>query len=189
MKSHQRLVLASASPRRVELMRAAGFEFDVVVPTVEEAHDATLTCEALTIANALTKARAGLALAPDALVIGADTLVYLDSEPLGKPRDLDEAREMLQRLSGRVHSVCTGVAIVSADGEECFPVITEVEFRELSEDDITAYLDLVHVLDKAGAYAVQEHGERIVSRVTGSLTNVIGLPMEELEARLSNCAD
>ena len=166
-------------------MRAAGYSFDVVVPEVEESHDATLPCEALTMENARLKAVAGLALAPDALVIGADTLVYLDDQPLGKPRDLDEARAMLRRLSGRSHSVCTGVALASVESVESFAVVTQVQFRHLSEDQITEYLDLVHVLDKAGAYAAQDHGEKIISRVDGSLSNVIGLPMEELHHRLA----
>jgi septum formation protein len=181
----RRLVLASASPRRMELMRAAGLTFDVVVPEVEEAHDAALSCEELTVENARRKASAGLAQAPDALVIGADTLVYLDGIPFGKPADLDEARSMLHRLSGKKHAVCTGVAMVSADSCTTFATITEVEFHALTEQDIQDYLSLVHVLDKAGAYAVQEHGDRIVRRVSGSLSNVIGLPMEELSRRLT----
>ncbi len=181
----RRLVLASASPRRQELLRTAGYSFDVVVPEVEEAHDASLSCDTLTMENAKLKAVAGLSLAPDALVIGADTLVYLDDQPLGKPRDLSEARTMLRLLSGRSHHVCTGVALASAEQLQTFAVVTQVQFRKLTEEQITEYLELVHVLDKAGAYAAQEHGEKIISHIHGSLTNVIGLPMEELHRRIN----
>lgn len=184
MAEKRKLVLASGSPRRIELMREAGHIFDVVVPEVEEAHDPSLSCEALTMENARLKAVAGLALRPGTLAIGADTLVYVDGHPLGKPKDLDEARAMLRRLSGRVHQVCTGVALASPEGVETFAVITHVTFKPLTDSDIDAYLEKVHVLDKAGSYAVQECGERIVDHVDGSLSNVVGLPMEELNRRL-----
>ncbi len=181
-----RLVLASSSPRRVQLLREAGHVFEVVVPEVEEAHDPTLTCEALTMENARRKAAAGALLRPEALVIGADTLVYIDQHPLGKPKDEAEARDMLRRLSGRRHQVCTGVALASEAGArmETFAVITDVTFKPLDEAAISTYLGLVHVLDKAGGYAAQEHGELIVQAMEGSLSNVIGLPMEALAQRL-----
>src|SRR4051812_11423329 len=105
------LVLASSSPRRVELMREAGYVFDVVVPGVEEAHDESLSCEALTVENARRKALAVAREHPGAVVIGADTLVYLEGVPITKPRDPAEAAGMLRRLSGRTHQVCTGVAL------------------------------------------------------------------------------
>lgn len=184
MADERKLVLASGSPRRVELMREAGYAFDMVVPEVEEAHDPALSCEQLTMENARLKAVAGLELRPGSLVIGADTLVYVDGHPLGKPKDLDDARAMLRRLSGRVHQVCTGVALASPEHVETFAVITHVTFKPLNDSDIEAYLEKVHVLDKAGSYAVQECGEMIVHHVDGSLTNVVGLPMEELNKRL-----
>ena len=178
------LVLASASPRRVQLLQAAGLTFDVVVPQVEEAHDVSQTCEALTIANALLKAQAAAQSRPEATVIGADTLVYVDGEPLAKPADLNEGREMLRRLSGRPHQVCTGVAIVSPGQTRTFAVITQVTFKPLTEEVITDYHAKVQVLDKAGGYAVQEHGDLIVERVEGSLSNVVGLPVDEVVAAL-----
>ncbi len=124
---------------------------------------------------------------PEALVLGADTLVYLEGEPLGKPRDLDEARAMLRRLSGRTHTVCTGVCLASDGGESVnvFHDLTRVTFRTLSEEAIGEYLRLVHVLDKAGSYAVQEHGESIVETVDGSLSNVVGLPIEAVLRHLA----
>jgi septum formation protein len=181
------LVLASQSPRRIELLRAAGHRFDVLVPEVEESHDATLTPAELTIANARLKAAAAASLRPDALVIGADTLVYLDGQPLGKPRDLDDARHMLRRLSSRSHHVCTGVYLAWNGGREGkgFHVITDVAFLPLTEESITAYHARVNPLDKAGAYGIQEAAELILDHYDGSWTNVMGLPMERLTAELA----
>jgi septum formation protein len=183
--SARSLVLASASPRRIQMMREAGYTIEVVVPDVEEAHDPALTCDALTIENARRKASVVAAARPHAIVIAADTLVYIDGHPLAKPADLNEGREMLRRLSGHTHQVCTGVAIACDDVIETFAVITDVTFKSLSEDAITAYHALVNVLDKAGGYAVQEHGNLIIESVAGSRTNVIGLPMDELRVALA----
>jgi len=182
----QPLVLASQSPRRVELLREAGFTFDLLLPEVEEAHDASLTPEALTVENARRKAHAGATLRPDALVIGADTLVYVDGEPLGKPADLEEALHMMQRLSGRQHQVCTGVYLASQGGAQGygFHVITEVTFLPLTEEIIRAYHARVNPLDKAGAYGIQECSEMILASYEGSWTNVMGLPMERLKEEL-----
>ncbi len=178
------LVLASASPRRVQLLQEAGLLFEVVAPSVEEAHDPALSCEALTIANALLKAQAVAQTRPEAVVIGADTLVYVDGHPLAKPADLEEGRAMLRRLSGRTHQVCTGVALVAPQQTQTFAVVTQVTFKPLTEGAITDYHRRVQVLDKAGGYAVQECGELIVERVDGSLSNVVGLPVEEVLAAL-----
>lgn len=179
---HRKLVLASQSPRRIELLKEAGYVFDILVPQVEEAHDASLTPEALTVENARRKAAEGAAQRPEALVIGADTLVYVDGEPLGKPRDRDEALAMLRRLSGRGHQVCTGVYLASDGGTlgHGFHVITEVAFKPLSDDVILAYHARVNPLDKAGAYGIQEASEMILESYVGSWTNVMGLPMEKL---------
>ena len=185
-----RLVLASQSPRRVQLMREAGYEFEIVVPEVEEAHDGSLSPEDLTVENARRKAVAGAVLHPDALVIGADTMVYLDSEPLGKPANLDEALTMLRRLSGRSHEVCTGVYLAWDAGRQGrgFHVISHVVFKTLSDDLIRAYHALVNPLDKAGAYGIQENGNMIISGHEGSWTNVMGLPMERLTEELEKSA-
>jgi septum formation protein len=178
----RRLVLASGSPRRVELMQEAGYEFEVLVPDVEEAHDESLTCEALTVENARLKGLAIAVAEPDAIVIAADTLVYLDDKPLGKPRDMEDAAAMLRRLSGRTHRVCTGVAVLARGGavEKTFPVISEVTFKPLTEDVIREYHSKIQPLDKAGAYAVQDESAMIIDRVEGSWSNVKGLPMERL---------
>ncbi|HEY1084346.1 MAG TPA: Maf family protein [Prosthecobacter sp.] len=181
------LVLASQSPRRVELMREAGYSFDIVLPEVEEAHDPALTPEALTVENARRKAVAGAALRPDALVIGADTLVYVDGHPLGKPKDMDEALSMMRRLSGRHHQVCTGVYFASEEGPVAhgFHVITDVVFLPLTDETIRAYHSQVNPLDKAGAYGIQQASEMILDHHEGSWSNVMGLPMERLKAELA----
>ena len=189
--SRRTLVLASQSPRRVELMREAGYDFEVLPVDVTEAHDESLSPEALTTANATLKAVAGAVLRPDAVVIGADTLVYLDHLPLGKPRDLEEAASMLRRLSGRAHHVCTGVSLASEGGARVqrFAVISHVVFKTLTDADIAAYYSMVNPLDKAGAYAIQEHGERIIERTEGSWSNIMGLPMERLREELETGLD
>lgn len=184
------LVLASASPRRVDLLRGAGFDFEIVVPQVEEAHDPSLTPEQLTVENARRKALAGSLLKPGALVLGADTLVYVDSEPLAKPADMDEALAMLRRLSGRVHEVCTGVAF-ACDGkiEHMLHVITHVTFKTLHDTVIREYHSKVNPLDKAGGYGIQACTEMLLERMEGSFTNVVGLPVEEVAVAIYELQD
>ena len=183
-----RLILASASPRRSELMEEAGYEFEIIVPEVEEAHDETLSCEALTTENAKLKALAAAAMAQDAIVIAADTLVYIDQKPLGKPKDLNEARDMLRMLSGRSHQVCTGVALAhSGNGEvNVFAVISEVTFKSLTDEIIAEYHRRIEPLDKAGGYAIQDESAMIIEGISGSWTNVKGLPMERLIEELTD---
>ena len=177
-----RLILASASPRRVELMQEAGYQFEVVVPDVEEAHDESLSCEDLTVENAKLKALAVASQLPDCMVVAADTLVYLDNKPIGKPADMKEAAQMLRRLSGRMHEVCTGVAIASDGGRtlQCFHVISDVVFKPLTDEVIAEYHRRIQPLDKAGAYAIQDESAMIIERISGSWSNVKGLPMERL---------
>jgi septum formation protein len=180
------LVLASSSPRRVELMREGGYTFEVLVPGVEEAHDEALTCEDLTVENARRKARAISQQRPEALVIGADTLVYLDGTPITKPGNMEEAAGMLRRLSGRTHQVCTGVALIWNGSEErLFHVISDVTFKSLSDAVIRDYHSRIQPLDKAGGYAVQDESAMIIERVDGSWSNVKGLPMERLGEELT----
>ncbi|WP_395715708.1 Maf family protein [Prosthecobacter sp.] len=179
------LVLASASPRRVELLRGAGFDFEIFVPQVEEAHDPALTPEQLTVENARRKAMAGSLAKPGALVLGADTLVYVDGEPLAKPADMNEALAMVRRLSGRAHEVCTGVAL-ACDGkvERELHVITHVTFKPLTNEVIREYHSKVNPLDKAGGYGIQACTDMILERMEGSFTNVVGLPVEEVTQAL-----
>ncbi len=186
LKTKIPLVLASASPRRSELLREAGYEFEIIAPDVGEAHDESLTCEELTIENARRKALAVARLRPDALIIGADTLVYLDLVPIAKPRDMEDAAAMLRRLGGRTHEVCTGVAMALAGGAELltFHVVSNVTFKILTEELIRDYHSRIEPLDKAGAYAIQDESAMIIESVQGSWSNVKGLPMERLGIEL-----
>ncbi len=178
--SERELVLASGSPRRRELLEEAGYRFEVVVSPAAEVHDAALGLVELCERNAAAKVAAVVVVRPAAVVVGADTLVWIDADPFGKPRDLTEARVMLRRLSGRVHTVCTGVCVAGGGRVECFHELTEVVFRVLDEAAIDRYLARVDPLDKAGAYAVQEHGEMVVAEVRGDFSNVVGLPLERV---------
>jgi septum formation protein len=175
------LILASSSPRRVQLLRAAGFAFEAIASPVEELHDAGMDFRKLCETNAERKARDVASRHPCHWIIGADTLVSLDGIPLGKPRDQDDARAMLRALSGRINHVCTGVCVIDPTGKaDVFHELTEVEFRPLTEEMIIAYMAKVNTLDKAGAYAAQEHGDDIICAIRGDFTNVVGLPMNRL---------
>ncbi len=180
------LVLASASPRRRELLLAAGLTCTVEPAQVDEIDDPELGLAALVLANARAKALAVAGAKPDAVVLGADTLVWIDGRALGKPRDAEAARGMLGELSGRVHEVATGVHLVRLEPrvQVEFHEVTRVRFRQLDAEVISEYLRRVDVLDKAGAYALQEHGEMLVESVEGSRSNVVGLPMERVAAAL-----
>jgi septum formation protein len=173
-----RLILASGSPRRRELLEAAGLHFEVIPSPAEEIHDASLGMAGLCEENARLKAAAVASHHPEAVVVGADTLVFLDGEPLGKPKDMEDATGMLRRLSGKTHQVCTGVCIAGPGGSvRRMHAVTEVVFRELDEETISGYLALTSPLDKAGAYGIQDHGGMIVERISGAFDNVMGLPV------------
>jgi septum formation protein len=175
-----RFVLASASPRRRQLLKDAGYEFEVVVPPVEEISHGWFTIRELTVCNATRKALGVAQTLPSAVVLGADTLVSLDDEVLGKPEDLKEAVQILRRLSGRSHQVWTAVCLChSASGKwQSFHVVSRVKFHDLTDRAIQDYFEKVNPLDKAGAYAAQGHGKEIIQRIEGSYSNVVGLPME-----------
>ncbi len=160
----------------------------MIASPAEEIHDASLGMAGLCEHNAELKARAVADRYPYAAVIGADTLVWIDGEALGKPRDMDEARAMLRQLAGRVHEVCTGVCIFfpGGRGATCLHEITAVRFRKLEEAVIEAYLAKVNPLDKAGAYGIQESGELIVEGIEGNFDNVMGLPVAKVLAALGS---
>ncbi|MCS7091579.1 MAG: Maf family protein [Verrucomicrobiota bacterium] len=187
MPAHPSLILASASPRRAELLRHAGYEFGIVPASVPELAWDQLSPAELCQLNAHRKARAVAKHHPDAIVLGADTLVFLGREILGKPASWEQAVNMLQRLSGRTHQVITGVSVLHlrAHQEAVFAVSTDVRFRRLDDQQIERYLKVVNPFDKAGGYAIQEHGEWIVEELCGSLTNVVGLPLERVEIELA----
>ena len=175
------LILASQSPRRSELLRREGVDFTVVVKDTEEEHDASLPPQVLCARNAAAKAEAVALDYPQATVLGADTLVFIDGTPLGKPADKEDAVRMLMWLQGRTHCVCTAVAVILPGGERRdFADISYVTFRPLTESDVLRYMQLVNVMDKAGAYAIQEHGELIIESIEGDFDNIVGLPVTRL---------
>ena len=172
------VILASASPRRSALLKEAGPAFAgmrILTSHVEEGSDP--------LENARLKADAVAQMNPRALVIGADTVIRFEGKTIGKPADLADAKRILAMLSGRTHDVATGVCVrcVEADILVRFEDITHVTFRTLTPAIIDKYVRDVNVLDKAGAYAIQEHGEDIIESIDGSLTNVVGLPVERLK--------
>lgn len=183
------LILASASPRRRELLAGLGVEFDVVTAQVTEHEEATTDPRVMVAHNAALKADWVSERHPQAWVLGADTTVFIDGHALNKPQDAAEARAMLRRLSGRTHTVFTGIALRhAATGVRIDQgVASEVTMRVLDDAIIEAYLAKVHTLDKAGGYGIQDHGELIVAGYTGSLSNIIGLPVEETKQLLTRC--
>jgi septum formation protein len=175
-----RLILASASPRRRALLSELGIPFEVVVAQVTEHENPDTDPRVMVAHNAALKADWVAERNPDAVVLGADTTVFLEGKALNKPADLEEAKAMLRRLSGRTHTVFTGVALrcrlraLRVDQGAS----SEVDFKVLDENTIGTYLSRVNPLDKAGAYAIQEHGDLILAGMRGSYTNIMGLPME-----------
>ncbi|MGH7992686.1 MAG: Maf family protein [Limisphaerales bacterium] len=180
------LILASASPRRTELLRQLTLDFQISPSDAVEIFDEQLSPRELCQLNAHRKARVIAKKHPDALVLGADTLVFLEGEIMGKPADIAEARRMLGRLQGRTHQVVTGVSLIHwrALRERTFAASTAVTFHPLTAGQIDVYLSKMNPLDKAGAYAIQEHGDTIVSEISGSFSNVVGLPLEMLKEEI-----
>ncbi|WNG15761.1 Maf family protein [Cystobacter fuscus] len=174
-----RLVLASASPRRRELLGQLGLTFEVSAADIDETPQEGEPAGAYVLRLAREKARVVALRNPDAWVLAADTTVSLGEALLGKPRDADEARDMLGRLSGRTHEVYTGVALAGPGDNHSTLVRTRVTFRTLSAGEIDWYAGTGEPLDKAGSYAMQGKGGFLVAAVEGSPTNVIGLPLGE----------
>ncbi len=181
------LILASASPRRAELLRLLKLNFRIIPSAAPEILDEQLSPFEVCQLNARRKARAVAKKNPDSLVLGADTLVFLDGEIMGKPASAADAERMLTQLQGRTHQVVTGISLIHlrAHRERIFAVSTDVMFHPLEAGQIRDYLAKVNPLDKAGAYAIQEHGDLIISEMSGSYSNVVGLPVERLRAELS----
>ncbi|HEY1792597.1 MAG TPA: Maf family protein [Opitutaceae bacterium] len=175
-----RLILASASPRRRELLSQMGVPFEVVVADVTEHEDPATDPRVMVAHNAALKADWVALRHPDAHVLGADTTVFLDGRAINKPADLGEARDMLRSLSGREHTVYTGVALrrASTGLKVDEGVSSLVTFKAFGDDVIDRYLRLVNTLDKAGAYSIQEQTGLIIAGYNGSFTNIMGLPME-----------
>ena len=182
------VILASASPRRSELLASMDIEFEVVPSHVEELVDGYDFIPDLCEANARIKAEPIADLHPECLVVAADTMVYLEDTLFGKPADLEDAHRMLTKLQGRTHQVTTGVSLIYHNEEisKSFSVITNVTFLSLDTKQISEYLAKIDPLDKAGGYAIQEHKQMIAKRVSGSVSNVVGLPVERLKEELNS---
>lgn len=181
-------MLASGSPRRQELLRDAGYDFEVVRSEIEERFDPQLSLGEITIWNAMRKGMSVARARSDAVVLAADTLVSLDDQIIGKPKNMGDAMAILRKLSGRTHQVCTGVFVgCRADSVlSVFREVSRVTFRQMNEEDLRDYLSSVNPLDKAGAYGAQEKGAQIIANIDGSHSNVVGLPMEQTIAALKS---
>ena len=181
------VILASASPRRVELLRQAVFRFKVLPSAAAESEHEQFTPREIALLNAYRKARTVAKRFPDSLVIGADTVVALGATLYAKPRNKRDACRMLAELEGRAHEVLTGVCLLHwrSHRQSIFADQTTVRFLSLTEAKIRSYVERVHTLDKAGAYAIQDEGESIVESIEGSYTNVVGLPVEKLRVELA----
>jgi len=174
------LVLASKSPRRQELLKALGLEFEVVPSRFQEPPPGSAPPTKYVRFLAAAKAREVADRRPEKVILAADTIVVLDDQILGKPKDQEEAQRMLKGLSGRAHQVYTGYTILYKGLQICKVVTTEVVFKRLSPREIRAYLATGEPMDKAGAYAIQGLASYMVQEVRGSVTNVIGLPLTEV---------
>jgi septum formation protein len=176
-----KLILASQSPRRKQLLEQAGFTFDIIVADVDETNPAGMDGALVPEFLAQKKATVIADQHPDKTIIAADTVVLLDGEILGKPKDAADAKAMLQKLSGKIHRVVTGVCIQQGADQKSFSVTTEVHFRPLSEAQIDYYISTYKPFDKAGSYAIQEWIGMIgIEKINGDYYNVMGLPIGEL---------
>lgn len=183
-----RLVLASRSPRRADLLTCAGYRFEVAPADIDERRREGEAPRELVRRLAREKAAAVAPRHRGAVVLGADTLVVVDGAVLGKPDGAAGAVAMLHRLSGRAHEVLTGVALHAADGWRDGVQSTRVVFRALSPDDVAWYVATGESADKAGAYSIQGRASRFVTRIEGSYTNVVGLPIELVDGLLRELA-
>ncbi len=178
------IILASASPRRKELLSLAGIDFVIKVADVNEVIDPSLTPDGVVMSLAKQKAQAVASENPDSLVIGADTVVVLDGKILGKPKSEENAVELLSMLSGRVHTVHTGVALIKDEKIKTFCEATKVEFYHLTEEEIKAYVATKEPMDKAGAYGIQGKGCILIRKIDGDYFNVVGLPVSAVYREL-----
>ncbi|PEP62854.1 MULTISPECIES: Maf family protein [Bacillus] len=180
----KKLILASGSPRRKELLELAGVPFEIVVSEIEETIGAYSSPADIVMSLALQKASAVVENHEDSVVLGADTIVTYESRILGKPKDEAEAKEILQLLSGKTHEVYTGVALISKEKTVTFYERTEVTFWELTEEEIDAYIATKEPLDKAGSYGIQGKGSIFVQHIQGDYYSVVGLPIARLVREL-----
>ncbi len=176
----KKFILASQSPRRKELLKLLNIEFIVKASDIDEIINENLTNEEVVMDLAYQKAHAIKLSHNDECVLGFDTLVILDGEPIGKPTSREEAFDMLRRLSGRTHRVLTGCAMIGCDVIESFYDYADVTFNEMTDAEINEYLDTEEPFDKAGAYGIQGYGARYIKRVDGDFYSVMGVPLQKL---------
>ncbi len=181
-----RIILASASPRRRELMELAGYDFEVICADITEVVPENVEPQEVVMSLAMQKAQAVAAEHKNAVVIGSDTVVALDGKILGKPHSEQEACEMLRSLSGKAHKVFTGVAIVCGEKVKNFFDETDVEFYPLDDGEIKKYVATGEPMDKAGAYGIQGKGSVLVKKINGDFFNVMGLPIAKLYREMSD---
>jgi septum formation protein len=179
-----KIILASSSPRRKDILQNAGYTFEVKEPTVDENLRIKLPPIDLVMKLALLKANSVFSKKEDEVIIGADTIVCIDGKNIGKPQDIDQARSLLRQLSGRLHRVYTGVALVSKERQETFFVQAKVNFMKLDEDLINRYIATEEPFGKAGGYAIQGKGCTLVESLDGDYFGVVGLPIAQLAKRL-----
>ncbi len=182
-----KIILASNSPRRKELLSGLGINYEVkTLPGIEETYPDTLKDEEIPLYIAKEKADAYRdVMQPDELIITADTIVWLDGIVMGKPKDVEDARQMLRTLSGRTHQVITGVCLTTTAFQKSFSTVTDVTFAELSDTEIDYYIRTYKPVDKAGSYGIQEWiGFIGVQKISGSYFNVMGLPVQRLYTEL-----
>lgn len=187
METNQKLILASGSPRRAELLRTAGLKFEIIVPDIDETPLPGEAPDVFVCRTAREKAES--ISANGSVILAADTAVVDGERILGKPADAKDAAAMLRSLSGHTHEVMTGVCILFPDDTLCFHVETRVTFRDLSEEEISDYVASGEPMDKAGAYAIQGGAAKMVRRVEGSYSNVVGLPLCEVIEAMSGFAE
>lgn len=179
-----KLILASSSPRRQEILSSLGYVFTAEAADIDETIDKNMPPPQTVMDFAAAKAGSVHEKYPGDVVVGADTLVFLDGVALGKPNDEAQAAAMLRSLSGRRHEVFTGVAVLSRHGEETFFARTAVRFYELTDEFIARYIATGEPMDKAGAYGIQRYGALLVEGIEGDYFNVVGLPVAALSRRL-----
>lgn len=181
-----KVILASASPRRKQLLEDAGYHVTCIVSGAEEIEDHSFDPAGLALENAVRKAGVVAGQFPDQIVIAADTVVWRCGRCFGKPADLDQAFRMLRELAGKTHEVVTGVVVHFPQKDDVsFAESSLVTFHPLNDEQIRQYLASIHPLDKAGAYAAQDHDGSIIKSIEGSVSNVIGLPLERIEELLA----
>ncbi len=177
-----RLILASSSPRRRQILALLGLPFEIVEPRFEERQSADLAVREEVIAFARGKAHAVALNNPDAIVIGSDTMIVLEGEKMGKPTDLDDARRMLHRLAGKRHQIYTGLAVIQGERNAVIEVAERVDvvMRPFGAEQIVDYLACDESLDKAGAYSIQGEGERLIESLRGDYLAAVGMPLKPI---------